>query len=129
MIINDNLSSQYGSSSILLYDSPPVPYKPSPTANDYAAGYIYRSFIVRNSNGTGYEINPAEASEVNTSIYSVSQITWRISGYANFTKVGNIVEDFGVAPQNIQQIVDIKINTNVSLSPFLPNPLEFWRGY
>lgn len=129
MITNDNLSSSYGSGSIRFYDSPPQIYKPSPSASDYSTGFINRSFMVKNSNGTGYEINPSDTSHVNAAIYTVCQIQWRISGYANYTKIGNVVEDHGVALQNLQQIADTKINTGISLTPFLPNPLEFWRGY
>jgi hypothetical protein len=128
MIINDNLTAEYGSRSVQFHDVPPAPFKPSPVSNDYAVGYIYRSFMVKNSDKTGYEINPTTVSQVSKNIYTVAQIVWRISGYANFTKTGNIILDYGISQQNQQQIVDAKINTGVNVAPFLPNLLEFWRG-
>jgi hypothetical protein len=128
MISNPNLTAAYGSGSNRFYNTPPSPYKPSPTINDYAVGYIYRSFIVKHSDNTGYEINPTTAGQVNNSIYTICQIVWRISGKAYYTKSGNIIDDQGISPQNLQQIADNKINTGISLTPFLPNPLEYWKG-
>lgn len=130
MILNKNLPLEYGPSDITVGFELVVPIsKPSPGHLDYARGYITRYIMVKNSDKSGYEISASSVSNVNESIYTVYDLIWRISGKENFTKVGNIIEDYGVRNQNLQQIEKIKINNRVSLTPFLKNPLEFWRGY
>jgi len=130
MITNNNLVFEYGRSNIFLKSyNTPVPYKPIPASGDFSRGYIERYIAIRNSDKSGCEINSNTIENIDDRVYTVYQILWRITGKKDFTKVGNIIEDYGVQNQNLQQIEKVKINSKVSLTPFLKNPLEFWRGY
>jgi hypothetical protein len=130
MITNDNILLEYGSFNIRLNRLPTLQiFKPAPTQSDYAKGYIQRVFIIKHSDKTGFEISTNDVSNVDEGVYSISNVMWRISGKKDFTKVGNVVEDFGVASQNNQEIERVKLESGVSLTNLLKNPLEFWRGY
>jgi hypothetical protein len=129
MITNNNLIKEYGQFNISLNrNSVPPVFKPAPVDEDYKKGYIERYFIVKHSDKSGHEIDPSASEDVDTFIYSIVKIVWRIKGKKHFTKVGTVIEDYGVSEQNLSQINNVKIDTGISLSPFLKNPLEFWKS-
>lgn len=130
MIYNPKITTEYGTFKIIPIDSfiPPV-FKPTPLPEDYQLGYISRTFILKHSDGSGKEIDPNLAKNVSQDSYSTYSFNWRISGYRYLTKTGSLVIDYGVEPQNRQELARVGSADGVNLQRFFPNLIEFWRGH
>lgn len=129
MKYNEELVSQYGNFAEIKTFSPPVPYKPRPDQNDYKNGYILRAFAKKINEDVITEIQPSLSRQINSTLYAVVSINWRITGPKNVVYVGGVIDNPSVAEQNRFAIDTVKTERGVDLSKVLPNPLEFWRGY
>jgi hypothetical protein len=131
MIFNQRTSIEYTlqKNPFFAYTFVPKPYKPSPTEEQYNRGYIERFIMIKNSNKTGHEINPVDATNLDNRIYTVYRFLWRISGEADFVKKNNIIIDYGVKNQNQKTLENIKKTENIDLSRIIKNPLDLWRGF
>lgn len=127
MKTNDNIALEYGSfRSIPTAKLLPQKYKPAPTKADYDVGVITRTVVVRRNDETiGQEINPAMSSNIDSTLYRLYNVSWRISGKRDRTVVNGIIEDGGVAETNTATVK--KLGSGVER--ILNNPIEFWRGY
>lgn len=128
MIYNENITTQYGAFLELTKGTSPVPFKPSPTKDDYATGYIVRTFAKKTNEELLMEVQPNQAKTINASLYRVVTLNWKISGPKNTVYTGNVVDSYGVIQQNQYEIARIKTEQEVDLTKVLPNLLEFWKG-
>ncbi len=126
MKTNDNIASEYGSFRAIPTTKPlPQKYKPSPTKADYDVGVIARTVVVRRNDDTvGQEINPEMSANVDSTLYRLDNVNWRISGKRDRTVVNGIIEDGGVAETNASAVKKL----GAGVERILNNPLEFWRG-
>lgn len=130
MITNDNISSEYGSFNIPIRNTlVPPSFRPAPVTADYQRGVLIRAFMLRLSNGLGYEIDPRFGGKVDNSLYKVYTINWRIAGSRYIKKTGNVIDDYGVEYQNRQELTRVGSADKINLEKFFPNLLEYWRGY
>jgi len=127
MIYNDKISSEYGLESPFTGDSP-VAYQPKPTGDDYKQGFFVRWFAKRINDNKAVEINPEQSDKINTDLYSIVSVIWKISGPRTPIKTKGIIQKFGVETENQDEIQRIKTETGVDLSYTLTNPLEFWTN-
>ena len=131
MIYNQRSSIEYKlqNNPFFARDFVPKPYKPSPSKEQYARGYIERFVIIKNSDKTGHEINSIDSNNFDSRLYTVYNFLWRISGSKDFVKKNNIIIDYGVEEQNNQTLASLKTKKGVDLSKIIRNPLELWRGF
>jgi hypothetical protein len=128
MIYNDRVAFEYGSSNSVL-GNPPVAYQPKPTGNDYGRGFFTRWFAKRVNGTKAVEIDPEARGQINTDLYAIVSVTWKIAGPQNNWIVNGIIEKSGVEKENLNELERAKHETGVDLATTLTNPLELWRGY
>lgn len=128
MIYNNNISLEYGDSGIFSGNSP-VSYQPKPTGNNYTDGFFVRWFARRANEFKSTEIDPVTSGQINTDLYKIVSVTWKISGPKDTLIVNGIIEKSGVKKENEREIERVKRETEVDLRTTLTNPLELWRGY
>lgn len=128
MIYNDNIVSEYGNVGFISGNAP-VSYQPKPTGADYYLGYFTRWFAVRVNDVKATEVDPEKSGQINTDLYKVVSLIWKISGPKDTLVVDGIIEKSGVKKENEREIERVKHETEVDLRTTLTNPLELWRGY
>jgi hypothetical protein len=128
MIYNENIVSEYGDVSGLDIGTAPIPYKPTPTSQDYSNGSITRVFAKKLNSNAVIEIQNQQVQNISTSLYATVSLSWAISGPKNNTYSGKIITNFGVVELNTSEINRVKVENGVDLSLALPNLLEYWRG-
>lgn len=126
MIYDTNIATNYGTSPTTGDD--PIAYRPQPVGTDYANGFIIRWFALKANALVAVEIS-AQSDSINTDLYLVVSIIWKISGPRNSLVVNGIIEKSGVYQENLSAIAQVKAENLVDLSKTLTNPLELWRGY
>jgi len=128
MIYNNNITSEYGVSSPFSGNFP-VSYQPIPNKEDYVSGFFVRWFARRANEFKSTEIDPVTSGQINTDLYKIVSVTWKISGPKDTLIVNGIIEKSGVKKENEREIERVKRETEVDLRTTLTNPLELWRGY
>jgi hypothetical protein len=128
MIYKDQIATEYGSNTSIA-GLPPVAYQPKPAGDDYVRGFFTRWFAKRVNGTKAIEINPEQSGQINTDLYTVVSVTWKISGPRNSLVVNGIIEKSGVEKENLNEIIRVLRETEVDLALTLTNPVELWRGY
>lgn len=129
MIYNEKLKTSYGEFSDLSGNQAPAIYKPMPSSSDYDEGYIDRYFVKKINEDKIVEVTYENGNTVNTSLYKLVSLSWRISGPKHTTMKGNVKNNTGVVEQNEFEINRVYKENNVDLSKVLANRTEFWRGF
>lgn len=128
MKFNDNITSEYGRFAEIVGTSP-SPAKPMPIKSDYERGIFTRVFAKRYNQDTIIEVSPEKVGDINTSLYEIVYVTWRVSGPRYSSYSNNKIVNTGVAEQNNFEIEKILKEKNIDLKKILNNPLEYWQGY
>lgn len=128
MIYNDNLKNLYGTFNEISGITSLTRYKPRPTSQDYARGYITRYFAKKINEDVIIEIDHNGANNVNQLLYKVVNFPWRISGPRVTTVKNGIADKQGVSDQNRFEIDRIYKEEDVDLAGTLTDLLEFWQG-
>lgn len=129
MIFKNDMYKEYGTFSEISSGAVPVPYKPSPSKDDYSRGYIDRNFVKKVNENSVIEVQFAQIGSINSSLYKLVTIRWYITGpKETIVNKDGVVEKLGVAAQNRYEIETAKTETGVDLSAKLSNLLEYWRG-
>jgi hypothetical protein len=128
MIQNDKIAMEYGSFSEIKTGVAPIPYKPTPAKDDYIRGYVPRYFAKKVNEDVVVEIQFNRVGSINTSLYVIVTLNWRISGPKESIYTNGIMDKYGVKAQNLFSIETVKTEQGVDLYKVLPNPLEFWQG-
>ena len=129
MIYNDSLVKSYGPSTVPLGGTAPRPYTPTVSANDYRVGLIKRTFAKKINEDKIIEIKYSDSSGVNSALYKVITINWKVSGPRTNVMKNGILDKAGVVDQNRFEIDRVKTEESVDLSRTLANLVEFWRGH
>ena len=129
MIYNDALSSIYSGTEPVSLGASPIPTRPTPTALDYANGYITRAFAKKVNEDIVVEISNQQISGLNADLYAAVKITWTITGPKYDKYNGKVIDQSGVIKQNQFEISRVMKEAGINLGKILSNPLEFWRGY
>lgn len=127
MLYNENITSEYGLSFSV--GGSPVAYQPTPSDTNYKNGYFLRWFAKRVNQNITTEIDPNQKNLIDSNLYTVVSLTWRISGPMDPITINNITEKSGVRTENLREIDRVLNETKVDLRQSLKNPLELWRGY
>ena len=126
MIYNKLIPLEYGSFSDVSSGTSPVPFKPTPTPQDYINGSISRVFAKKVNESMVIEVQGSQAGTLNAALYTIVTATWIISGPKNNTYTGKIVNQTGVIQQNMFEIDRVNTETGVDLSKVLSKrPLQF----
>lgn len=128
MIYNDTLPSKYGVFTEISDASNVPKNKPVPTAEDYTNGYITRYFVKKANENVTFEISYITSRSINSNLYKVVNLRWKISGPKNDIYKNGIMDKAGVIEQNKFEIDRVKKEEGVDLSGTLNNLLEYWRG-
>jgi len=128
MIYNETLPIQYGTFTEIGATTNIFIKKTTPSAADYARGYVIRTFVKKINESVIYEIAYVDKSTINANLYKTVQVNWKITGPKNNIHKGNILDKAGVIDQNTFEIDRIKKEEGVDLSSVLANKLEYWRG-
>lgn len=128
MIYNESLASSYGKFSEVTEKDSPVPYKPIPSSDNYAKGYLTRYFSKKINSNLLTEIKSETTSKLNEQLYKVVYIEWKISGPKNSIYKNGILDKYGVMDSNKFEIERIRKEEGIDLSSALPNLLEYWKG-
>lgn len=128
MKFNENITSEYGRFTEIVGTSP-LPEKPVPAKSDYERGVFTRVFAKKYNQDLIVEVSPEKAGEINSSIYEILYVTWRISGPRNSSYLNNKIVTTGVAEQNNFEMEKILKEKNIDLKKILSNPLEYWQGH
>jgi hypothetical protein len=126
-IYDANIANEYGVSPI--QGNGPIAVRPQPTGADYTSGSITRWFAMKVNAPKAVEIDSAQSDSINTDLYAVVSLMWKISGPRNALVVNGVIEKAGVYQENLNAIAQVKAESGVDLSKTLTNPLELWRGY
>lgn len=129
MIYNDTLVKSYGATPETLAGIAPKTYFPLIGTDDYKLGYIKRTFAKKVNEDRTIEIKYSDSNNINSALYKIVTINWKVSGPKNDVIKNGILDKAGVVEQNRFEIERIYKEQGVDLSKQLPNPLEFWRGY
>jgi hypothetical protein len=127
MIYNANIATAYGTSPIT--GDYPIAYRPKPVGSDYDNGFLIRWFAMKVNAIKAVEISSTQSDSINSDLYSVVSIIWKISGPMNSLLVNGIIEKSGVYQENLNAIAQVKAEKLIDLSKTLTNPIELWRGY
>lgn len=128
MKFNENITSEYGRFEEIVGTSP-SPLKPTPAKSDYERGVFTRIFAKKYNQDTIIETSPEKVGEINTSLYEIVYVTWRISGPRNSSYSNNKIVNTGVAEQNNLEMEKVLKEKNIDLKKTLANPLEYWQGH
>ncbi len=129
MIFKNDMFKEYGVFAEISSGGVPVPYKPTPSKDDYTRGYIDRNFVKKVNENTIVEVQFAQIGNINPALYKLVSLRWYISGpKETIVNKNGVVEKLGVSTQNQYEIATVKIETGVDLSGKLSNLLEYWRG-
>lgn len=128
MIYNNTLPNQYGTFAEIGSSSNISKSKPTPTVEDYAAGYIKRYFVKKANENTTLEVSYLSTQSINISLYKAVEVKWKISGSKNNIYKNSILDKTGVEESNKFEIDRIKKEEGIDLSATLTNLLEYWRG-
>jgi hypothetical protein len=128
MIYNESLATSYGKFSEISETSSPMTYKPMPSKDDYVKGYISRFFSKKINENLITEIQTDNANKLNSQLYKVVNLSWKISGPKNSIYKNGILDKYGVTDSNRFEIDRIHKEEGVDLSSALPNLLEYWKG-
>lgn len=128
MRYNEKISIEYGESNIPS-TLPPVPYKPLPVNDNYANGYIDRTFAKKVNENVIVEIDYGSSRSLNQDLYVIITVTWKISGPRTNKYKDSLLIESGVETQNKFEIDRVKKEIGIDLSKALPDLLEYWRGY
>lgn len=129
MIYNDSLVKSYGVAPATLIGVAPRMYTPLVSTNDYGAGFFKRTFAKKINENKIVEIKYSDASSINSSLYKVVTINWKVSGPKNNIVKNGTLDKAGVTEQNRIEIERSNTEEGVDLSATLPNLLEFWCGH
>lgn len=129
MIYNDKLAKLYGTFEDISSSSNLVVFKAKPNPNDYTLGFVNRLFAKKVNDEKIYEIDFENSKNINSILYKIVSIKWKISGPKNNFIKNGVLDKAGVTEQNKAEIDRIQKEEGVDLSYALPNLLEYWRGY
>lgn len=99
---------------------------PTPSANDYARGYIRRYVVQHAGNNSIYEVSVDTYSSIPNRGYNKATINWYISGPKNNVIISNIIETYGVSELNTFELKKAS-NTIIDINRFFQNVLQFWK--
>ena len=128
MIYNDAIATEYGVSETLA-TSAPFPYKTLPTPQDYKNGRVSRTFAKKVNEDYIIEIEYSSANSLNSNLYKVVVIAWKISGPRNDLYNDGIMSNSGVESQNRFEIERVQKEDGIDLKKVLHNLLEYWQGH
>lgn len=128
MIYNENLKNAYGSFGEIGGITNISKYRPTPNGEDYRTGYISRFFAKKANENVILEIDYNTISSVNTSLYKVVKVDWKISGPKNNVIKNGVIDKTGVMDQNKFEIDRVYKEEDIDLSGVLSNLLEYWKG-
>jgi hypothetical protein len=128
MIYNDTLKSSYGEFEEITSTASIKSRRSLPSQEEYDAGYISRFFAKKANENVIIEIDYDSVSSINSFLYKVVKVDWKITGPRNNTLKNGILDRAGVTEQNKFEIERVKKEEGVDLSSTLPNLLEYWRG-
>lgn len=129
MIYNDTLKISYDAVGSELTKPPPQSFRPTPTAKDYEAGYINRSFAKKLNENIVIEIEGSASAKDVSPLYTTVTLSWKITGPKDDRRSGRVIEDVGVINYNRGEIARVLAENDIDLAGVLSNPAEFWRGY
>jgi hypothetical protein len=128
MIYNDNLLKSYGAFNEIRGISNLVQTRPSPSDQDYKAGYINRYFAKKVNENRIIEVDYNSTTTINTALYKVVKVAWKITGPRTNVMKNGTMDKAGVVDQNKFEIEKIYKEEDVDLSGVLTNLTEYWRG-
>lgn len=129
MIYNDSLAKSYGIAPVTFVGVAPKLYVPLVSTNDYNAGFFKRTFAKKINEYKTVEIKYSDSTSINSSLYKLVTINWKVSGPKNNVMKNGVLDKSGVTEQNRYEIERANTEDGVDLSATLPNLLEFWRGH
>ena len=129
MIYNDSLVKNYGATPETFRGLPPKKFIPAVSAEDYKLGYVKRTFVKKVNEDRVVEIKYSDSVEINSALYKVVTITWKVSGPKSDVIRNGILDKAGVTEQNKFEIERVNTEEGIDLSKQLFNLIEFWRGY
>lgn len=128
MIYNEKITESYGKFPEVSGRIVPIGQKNKPIEDNYNSGYMPRFFIKKANENKIFEITSQYISGINTNLYKVVSIKWKISGPKNNIYKNGILDKSGVEDSNKFEIDRVKKEEGVDLSGTLANLLEYWRG-
>lgn len=128
MIQNNTLPSQYGIFPEIRNGFNIQKNKPTPITKDYDNGYILRYFVKKANENIIFEVSYLNSQNVNTNLYKLVEVKWKISGPKNNVYKNGILDKNGVEESNKFEIERVRKEQDVDLSGTLTNLLEYWRG-
>lgn len=129
MIYNDKISVEYGSSNLFQFGEYPVQYRPVPSKQNMDTGVLVRSFAKKANEDKIVEVNPAQVSVIDRTMYSIVFVNWKIAGSKYQQTENGIITKTSVIDSNNSEIERVRTESGIDLSRVLTNPLEYWRGY
>ena len=129
MTYNETLTVNYGATPESFIGIPPKKYVPVIKSDDYRLGFIKRTFAKKVNEDLIIEIKYSDASGINSALYKIVVINWKVSGPKNDIVKNGILDKAGVIEQNKFEIDRANTEDDVDLSAVLSNLLEFWRGF
>jgi hypothetical protein len=129
MIYNETLVKSYGSAPEVFMGTSPKPCSVLVSAEDYSVGYVRRTFAKKANEDVVVEIKYSDSASINTALYKIVNLNWKVSGPKNDVMKNGILDKAGVVEQNFAEIDRVNVEQGVDLTRQLSNLLEFWRGY